>query len=86
MEVMLRTETLDNQKDKPAPKRRTRRTADKVAAPVGGRPRKDMPVQLVLDLGAAGLSTREVADEVERQGGGRISAMTISRALADQRK
>ncbi len=56
--VVLRSETLENENDKAVPKRRIRRTADKVAAPVCGRPQKNLPGQLMLSLGAAG-SVRE---------------------------
>ena len=52
---------------------------------VGGRPRKVIPNQLVLDLSYEGLSTREIAGELRQRGYESVSYQTVARVIAKKR-
>lgn len=52
---------------------------------IGGRPKKDVPVELIHKLSEEGLSIGRIVKELKRQGQS-ISAMTISRVLTGERR
>ena len=55
-----------------------------VVIDLGGRPQKDIPVQLIHKLSKKGLAIRPIVQELKRRGHS-ISAMTISRVLSGKR-
>ncbi len=52
---------------------------------VGGRPKKDIPIELIHTLSRRELSIKQIVLELKRKGQ-TISAMTISRVLSGERK
>ena len=60
-------------------------TEDRPKPDVGGRPKKDIPVQLICRLSQDGLAIKPIVRELKRQGY-TISAMTVSRVLSGARK
>jgi hypothetical protein len=52
---------------------------------VGGRPKKDIPVQLIYRLSQEGLAIIPIVQELKRQGY-TLSAMTVCRVLSGKRK
>ena len=75
-EVLLRTKTEDTHEYQNP-------TRD-VVINLGGRPQKDIPVQLIRELPQEGLAFRPIVRELKRQGY-TISAMTVSRVLSGER-
>jgi len=56
-----------------------------IAVNVDGRPRKVIPIKLVLDLSCKGFSTREIANELPKRGYESVSYQTVARVIAKKR-
>ena len=59
-------------------------TEDRPKPNVGGRPKKDIPVQLICKFSQEGLAIKPIVRELKRQGY-TISPMTVSRVLSGER-
>jgi hypothetical protein len=60
-------------------------TEDRPKASVGGRPKKDIPVDIIHLLSERGLSIGEIVKELKAQEQ-MVSAMTVSRVLSGERE
>ncbi len=76
-EVLLHTKTVDTHAYQNL-------TEDRPKPNPGGRPKKDIPVQLIRKLSQEGLAIKPIVRELERQGH-TISPMTASRVLSGER-